>query len=117
MLAFDRNQTRYFNAICDITQRMIAPITDIVHVCQTGTAVQNARTTVLKGRLNRDGYHLSLDTGRYLAAIAFLCDLLGVSADHVSWKPQEVNEEDKALILKAVNLVLEKPYCISDITN
>lgn len=115
MLAFDRNQKRYFNAICDITQRLVAPISDIVLVCQTGTAVQNARTTVLKGRLNRDGYHLSLDVGRYLAGLVFLRTLTGVSVDNINWMPQGVGEEDQKLILKSVNMAIKNPYCISEI--
>lgn len=115
MLAFERDQERYFNAICDITQRLVVPISDIDLVCPTGTAVQNARTTILNNRLNRDGYHLSKDVGRYLAGLAFVHALTGISADNVSWKPQGVTEQDKMLILKAVNTALKNPYCISKI--
>ncbi len=115
MLAFNRDQIRYFNAICDITRRLVAPIANIDLVCPTGTAVQNARTTVLNRRLNRDGYHLSIDVGRYLAGMAFLRALTGEPVDNAAWNPQGVSDVDKEFILKSVNMAMEKPYCISEI--
>lgn len=115
MLAFNRDQERYFRAICRITQELVAPIPGIDLVCPTGTAVQNARTTPLNHRLCRDGYHLSRGVGRYLAGMAFVRALTGLPVDQVSYEPQDVSREDKALILRSVNMAMEKPYCISRI--
>ena len=113
MVAFDRDQERLFHTICEITQRVVTPYVDTV--CQTGTAVQNARTTALNPRLNRDGYHLGWDAGRYLAGLAFLRALTGASIDAVTWKPQGVSETDAGLILQSVNAAMEHPYTISPI--
>ena len=98
-----------------MTQKMVAPVSGIDRVCPTGTAVQNARTTKLEAYLNRDGYHLSRDHGRYLAGVAFLCALTGESAERVSWWPQNVTAQENAQILKAVSKALECPYTISEI--
>ena len=115
MIYYNRDQKRYFEAICALTEAVVAFTVGIERVCPTGTAVQNARTTVLNHKLNRDGYHLSLDIGRYLAGLAFISALTEVSVDDITWKPLGVSEEDKALAIKAVMAAMDNPFGISSI--
>lgn len=115
MLAFDRDQVRLFERICDVTQRIVAPTPGIDLVCPTGTAVQNARTTIFKDRMTRDGYHLSHDVGRYLAALMFLRALTGISIENVPWRPEGITDREVELIVKAINLAIEAPYQITTV--
>ena len=110
MLEFNRDQVRYFEAVCAITKGIVAETEGIERVCPAGTAVQNARTTDLNSRLNRDGFHLSLDVGRYLAGLTFFATLTGMSISNISWKPLGVSEEDKALLIKAAAAAIEEPF-------
>ena len=110
MIAFGRDQVRYFTAICDITQRLVATVPGIDQVCPTGTAVQNGRALGLADRMCRDGYHLSMDLGCYLAALTFIKSLTGCSLANISWSPETVTEAEKALLLQASNQAIECPY-------
>lgn len=109
MLAFDRDQDALFAAICQITEQQ-ASAADIDRVIPTGTAIHNARTAGLGYPLTRDGYHLSKDTGRYLAALTFLCTLTGISPCEAAADPEV---KDQAVLLKAATLAIEQPYRIS----
>ena len=115
MIEFNRDQERYFEAICAITESVVAATEGIERICPIGTAIQNARTTDLNHKLNRDGYHLSMDIGRYIAGLAFLSALTRIPVNNVEWKPFEVSDDDKALVIKAVMMAMEKPFCISTI--
>ena len=115
MLAFNRDQKRLFEAICAITERLVLPAPGIDLVCPTGTAVQNARTTALGDRMSRDGYHLSLDVGRYLAGLTFFKTLTGECVAGLNWRPEGVGEQDVELILKSVDRAIESPFAITTI--
>ncbi len=79
-------QANMYNCIVDNVQNIIEPNKDIAEIIPVGTAVQNARY-VLGDTLNRDGTHLSLDTGRYLAALTWVKKTLGLSIDNVTYIP------------------------------
>ena len=110
MIQFRRDQVRYFTAICDITQQLVATIPGMERVCPTGTAVQNARALGLAPRMCRDGYHLSMDLGCYLAGMTFLKALTDCTLEGITWKPENVNREEQALLIQAANRAIEKPY-------
>jgi len=115
MIDFGRDQLALFAAICHTTQECVVPVPGIDRVVPTGTAVQNARTTALKSRMSRDGYHLSYDIGRYLAGLIFFAALTGVSVENVSFRPKEVSDVDVELILRAVGLAMNEPYRVSTV--
>lgn len=74
---------------------------------RAGVAIQAVRENVPEFdyanggmSLNRDGYHLSLDYGRFIAAYTWLYELTGVWGDNVPF-----DDLDKELVLKATNAV------------
>ena len=97
------------NNIIRITKELVATNPDIYCTIPTGLAIQNARTTVLRDRMSRDGYHLSYEHGRYLASMTFLKALTGVSLENISWRPEVVTAEEQALLIKAANMALADP--------
>lgn len=78
----------------------------------TGTAVENARTANI-GLLTRDGYHLSLGVGRYIAALTFISTLTGLPIEDIEWTPEGVSEREKKV---AIESVLNAKKTIFDIT-
>ncbi len=115
MLLFDRDQKRYYEALCAVTQRVVAPTAGLDLVCPTGTAVQNARTSSLNGQLDRDGFHLSLAHGRYLAGLTFLRALTGADISRVLWMPEGVSEAQRRLMVRAALCAVETPFAVTPI--
>ena len=110
MILFQRDPLRYFQAICAITQRLVAPVPGIALVSPTGTAVQNACSLGLGDRMCRDGFHLSMDVGRYLAGLAFYRALTGQPVKGIRWMPEGVTEQDLPNILQAIDQAFQTPY-------
>ncbi|WP_332632033.1 DUF4886 domain-containing protein [Halalkalibacter flavus] len=70
---YDNDQLTMYNAITGAYLQALEE-TDIDILLPTGTAIQNARTNsylnAVNDELTRDGYHLDLGIGRYVAALA-----------------------------------------------
>lgn len=75
---------------------------DIDRIIPTGTAIENARTSKI-GLLTRDGYHLSLGVGRYIAALTFISTLTGLAIDHIDYAPEGISEYEKKVAIESVN--------------
>jgi len=110
LVHFDGDAFQMYRGICRITEDLVQKTPGIDQVTPTGTAVQNARNTPLASRLSRDGYHLSLDLGRYLGGMAFYYALTKKKAVVIPWAPENVTEEDKKWIVCAVNAAIEHPF-------
>ena len=101
-----------YRDIAALTQTLILPMLGIRQVCPTGTAIQNLRQ-IYSGALCRDGYHLSLDLGRFTAAVAFLHTLTGVPVDKLRWQPAGVTASMRRKAIKAAKAAAAEPYQIS----
>lgn len=106
------DQQRLYEAIASLTETVVVPTEGIDLVSPTGTAVQNARAA-LDFELTRDGYHLSLDVGRYIAGLTFFKTLTGVSIDGISWAPSGVDEAVKAVAVAAANCAVQTPFAVT----
>ena len=69
-------------------------------------------TSVIGDNLTRDGYHLSTDKGRYVAALMWAKQISGCDLSKISWKPAGVIYTAKQLeaIKEAVDNAYEHPY-------
>ena len=56
--------------------------------------------------LCRDGFHLAIPAGRYLAALVWLETLCGIDARDVTFLPEGLTEEKRVLIAEAVHRIL-----------
>lgn len=113
MVFYGGDQVGLYQQIADLTQRLILPMEGIDCVSPVGTAIQNARTCIAE-RLTRDGYHLSLTLGRYIAALTFWKTLTGADIRTVEWMPEDVDEPTKKLALRAVCNALETPFSVTE---
>lgn len=102
---YGRDSQRMYRAIYETTEAMAKQYS--LRVIPAGDAVQRARklpefNTETGGlSLTRDGFHLSFDYGRYLAALVWLHTLTGREPQTVSFAPEATKAESLALLKKA----------------
>lgn len=106
------DQLLIYQKIAKLTKEHIATLSGIDVVSPTGTAIQNARTSKI-GLLTRDGYHLSLGTGRYIAGMTFIQALTGMDVSNNSWINGEADCYDRKVAIEAVNNALANPFEIT----
>ena len=105
---YGNDQATMYAAIMDATRRACEAC-DIRIVIPSGTAVQNARSG-LGDTLNRDGLHLELTYGRFLAACVWFETFSGQDVRTNPWRPSSVSEEVAALCREAAHQACRKPY-------
>ena len=98
---YNRNQTIMYQSICNAVQSQILPNNKLVTIIPNGTAIQNARTSYIGDHLCRDGYHLSLDMGRYIVGLNAIKTLTGVNVDDCKYTT--VNETQTLIAKESVN--------------
>lgn len=109
LISYNRDQLRMYHLVTEVTQNTVGAIPAIVRISPTGTAVQNARTSPIE-TISRDGYHLTYDTGRYLAGLTFFGALTGADIRPVTWAPEGVSEQDKRIAVESAANALACPY-------
>ena len=89
---YDYSQHKMYKAVVSTMQNVL-PAIGSPRVIPSGTAIQLARYR-LGDTLNRDGFHLSLTTGRYIAACTWCEFLTGRIVDGNSYWPDTITEEE-----------------------
>lgn len=97
---YDNDQMKMYEGITSAVQEKIVTNEDIAFVIPAGTAIQNARNTTLGDTLCRDGFHLELGYGRYLAGLTWIHKITGESIDEVTYIPDNMFDEATLEILK-----------------
>ena len=79
----------------------------------SGTAIQNARTSYIGDKMNRDGYHLELNYGRYTAACTWFEAISGKKVVGNSYAPATVDDGKKAVAQNAAHEAVRNPYKVT----
>ncbi len=111
---YNSNQDKMYAAILNAVQQKILPRKIFSKLIPSGTAIQNARA-VLGDVLNRDGFHLSYDFGRFIAGLCVVKGLVGLDIDNVTYAPEGVNEEMRALAIAVANAACKTPFAVTKI--
>ena len=111
---YNSNQLTMYNAICDTVQSEISNDSDFSYVIPAGTAIQNMRTSYIGDNLTRDGYHLSIPMGRYIAALTWFKALTYKPIDNIQYAPDGIDSGDYVAIKEAVNNAYKNPF---EVTN
>ncbi len=114
MLVFDNNQKEYYQAVADLTEKLIVPIEGIDVVSPTGTAIQNARTADSGLSITRDKYHLSFDFGRYIAGLTFFKALTGADISGIQWRPDGLDETAREIAVTCAENAIAAPFDITE---
>lgn len=78
-------------------------------VIPCGTAVQNARTTILKDSITRDGYHLHKTFGRYIASCTWYEIIFNERVTGNPYTPKKMTSEQKEIAQKSAHAAVRRP--------
>ncbi len=112
---YDRDQMKMYTMITECVQNYVMKDDRISYVIPVGTAVQNARSSFIGDCITRDGYHLNMQFGRYLAALTWACKITGVSPDAISYNPSHsaINDDMLAVARESVANALSEPLAVT----
>ena len=115
---YNKDQMTMYNAIVNTTQTLVVGNWNIEGYLPSGTAIQNLRTSYLGDTITRDGYHLSLDIGRYTAALVWYKQLFGADLTDLTVVPGAYPAVAQHLdaIKEAVNNAIETPFAVTPST-
>lgn len=80
-----------------------------------GTAIQNARTSYIGQKLNRDGYHLNYNYGRYIASLCWYKAIFGVEPEAVTYAPSSISDYCASMCRAAVREAFQKPWEVTSL--
>lgn len=109
---YNNNQLTMYNAIISSMQSEVLT-KDFATIIPNGTAVQNARTSYLGDNLTRDGFHLNLQFGRYIASLTLVKVLTGRDIADVFWSPN-LNKNQINVCKESVNNAVKNPLKITN---
>ena len=105
---YDHDQQKMYSSIIDAVKRS-SKLTKIKMVIPSGTAVQNARTTLLKDKVTRDGYHLHKTYGRYTAACTWYEKIFKKNVIGNAYRPAKMTAEEQLAAQKSAHAAVKKP--------
>lgn len=111
---YGNNQLDMYRHICDAARQAMAD-NAISLVLPSGTAIQNARATSLGDNLNRDGYHLDMKIGRYIAACTWYGVLFGKDVTEIKYRPEGIDENSASLARRAAQAAVHDPWEVTPI--
>ena len=112
IVSYEGNVALMRQKLIEVTQAVVTPNPLIDLLVPTGTAVENARTSQI-GLLTRDCYHLSMDKGRYIAALTFIATITGLPIDNVTWTPKGVDDYALQVAIESANNAIKAPFEIT----
>ena len=113
------DQEIMYHSILNTVQSKVMSHKEISYIMPCATAIQNARTSYVGDTLTRDGYHMS-ELGRVITSYTWLATFLNeplteINFTHVS-DTLILTEQDKAMILEAVNNAIKTPFAVTNST-
>lgn len=114
---YGNNQMTMYNAIVNAVNLAVANHDELTFVIPSGTAIQNARTSILGDNLNRDGYHLDYGIGRYIAACTWLEAVTNLSAVGKVYHPSSIDDLMATIGQNAAHNAILNPNSVTDMSN
>jgi len=99
-----------YDSIISAVTKVMQNHKDIDFLIPVGTAIQNARTSYKGHTMNRDGYHLNYDHGRYIASLCWASVICGFNPDSVPFYPSNISEYCANMCKAAVKGAIALPY-------
>ena len=114
---YNNDQMTMYNMIISTVKECIDPNKfDIIIPC--ATSIQNARTSFMGDTLTRDGYHLDLTIGRYIAGLTWFASITNSSIDNIVYNPSvgTINADMMEAAKEAVVNAIKTPYAVTNST-
>lgn len=112
---YGRSQQAMYDSIMSASHRVVRQY-KLRAVVPSGTAIQNARTSFLGDKLNRDGFHLNLTYGRYTAACTWFEVLTRRSVVGNSYAPAGLSPSVVRVCQQAAHAAVRHPYRVIDLS-
>ncbi len=109
---YDNDQQKMYESIITASHEAVK-IGNFKKVVPSGTAIQNARTSVMGDTMTRDGYHLNLVWGRYIAACTWFEVLTGKKVVGNSYYPSGMTPEQVNIAQKAAHNAVRHPWHVT----
>lgn len=111
---YDNDQQTMYRAIMEASANA-GKLVRIDLLIPCGTAIQNARTSFIGDNLTRDGYHLDLHIGRFVAACTWFEALFGQEAPVNRYRPDGVSETQAEVAQMAAHEAVQQPFAVTPI--
>lgn len=111
---YSNDQYRMYASILYCTRKVMKDNSELTGLIPTGTAIQDARTA-LGANLTRDGHHLDLVTGRFIASTTWYKTLFPTAHLMATYIPKGMTREEVAICQKAALEAIAHPYEIIDL--
>lgn len=105
---YDSDQELMYESVVDAVRRA-QNMANLACVIPAGTAIQNARNTFLEKDFTRDGYHLSLELGRYIAASTWFEALTGNNVVGYKFAPEGLSKIEVEIAQRAAHAAVQNP--------
>ena len=115
IISYNGNMALMREKLIEVTKKMVVNNPNVDLLVPTGTAIENARTSNI-GLLTRDCFHLSVDKGRFIAALSFISTIAGIDADKITWVPDNVDEYAKRVAIEAVKNAQKHPFDVTKLS-
>ena len=112
IISYKGNMTLMRKNLEDVTKLVLEQNPSIDFLIPTGTAIENARTSKI-GLLTRDCFHLSMDKGRYIAALTMIACVTGLDAEKITWMPEGVDEYARLVAVESAKNALLAPLSVT----
>jgi hypothetical protein len=109
---YNRSQDSMYKAIATTSQEVFN-WGNFDLLVPSGTAVQNARSSFIGDHFTRDGYHLNLNYGRFVAACAWYEALFHENVLNNSFLPLKVTYVEGEVARAAAHKAVEFPYAVT----
>lgn len=110
------DQKFMYKKIVKVTKKKIKKNKNFHMVIPSATVIQNARTSSYGDHLTVDGRHLN-KKARYMASLGFVCTLLDVKPEKVSYQPKGITKKTRKIAIEAVNEAINNSYNITKVNN
>ncbi len=112
---YDKNQMTMYNSIVSAYNNAKTLI-NASKIVPSGTAIQNARTSVVGDNFCRDGYHLTIPMGRYTAACTWYEAIFGTSSVGNTYKPEGMSDFEVSISQNAAHFAIQNPNAVTQMT-
>ena len=106
---YNSDQMTMYNAILSAVQEKVN-----YTVVPNATAIQNARTSFIGDNLTRDGYHLNLKIGRFIAGLTFVAKVTGADLTDFDYIPNGVTKSEFAVAIESVTNAIANPFVLTE---
>jgi hypothetical protein len=111
---YGNSQENMYKAIVETTKKIKKEF-DFDLLIPSGTAIQNARTSFVGDKLNRDDLHLTLYLGRYIASCAWYEMIFKTNVIGNPFYPEQITPYEAEMAQHAAHKACKKPYKVSDL--